>query len=346
MDNILEFITSGEMMVVGIIILTASLLALIVFLIEKSYYKHKNNGKNIDINEIVEEMEKEEQAKKVVEETPNVSTSNTTVECIDNTVNPKDDIKPQEEIKQEEEKPLVIPIEEFNEKTAGVNDTEIETLEENSVESIFNEVKEEVEQLQYVDAEPNREEAKEELRKVTEELIKNAEEENNNNISLTKFEEEQEENAIISMDELMKKSEVLYQQNEVTQYEDEGNEPISLEDLESRMKNIKNEINAIETEDKIEAITENKEEVVIDQVKPKVVLKDLNTVQVEPKKAYSEDVVFKSSPIISPIFGIEDNKNDNNMELENTANYDKLDEEIKKTNSFLAVLKELQKKLD
>ena len=43
---------------------------------------------------------------------------------------------------------------------------------------------------------------------------------------------------------------------------------------------------------------------------------------------------------------IEDNKNDNNMELENTANYDKLDEEIKKTNSFLAVLKELQKKLD
>ncbi len=346
MSNVLEFMTSSEMMVVGIIILTASLLALIVFLIEKSYYKHKNNRKNIDINEIVEEMEKEEQDKKVVEETTNVSTVNTTAQCIDNTVSTKDDIKPQEEIKQEEEKPLVIPIEEFNEKTAGVNDTEIETLEENSVESIFNEVKEEVEQLQYVDAEPNREEAKEELRKVTEELIKNAEEENNNNIDLTKFEEEQEENAIISMDELMKKSEVLYQQNEVTQYEDEGNEPISLEDLELRMKNIKNEINAIETEDKVEAITENKEEVVIDQVKPKVVLKDLNTVQVEPKKAYSEDVVFKSSPIISPIFGIEDSKSDNNMELENTANYDKLDEEIKKTNSFLAVLKELQKKLD
>ena len=41
-----------------------------------------------------------------------------------------------------------------------------------------------------------------------------------------------------------------------------------------------------------------------------------------------------------------DNKNDNNMELENTANYEKLDEEIKKTNEFLKVLKELQKKLD
>lgn len=330
MDSILEFITSEEMMIVGIIILTASLLALIVFLIEKSYYKHKN--RNVNIDEIVEEMEKEELKQ--------VSVASTPVQTLDNTSDGKEE--------SVDEKPLVIPIEEFNEKTA-VEEQNIETLEENSVESIFNEVKEEVEQLQYVDAEPNKEEAKEELKRVTEELIKNAEEENNN-IDLTKFEEEQEENAIISMDELMKKSEILYQQNEVTQYKDEGNEPISLEDLELRMKNIKNEINAIETEDKIDAITENKKEsikeVITNDVKPKVVLKDLNTVQVEPKKAYSEDVVFKSSPIISPIFGIEDSKNDNNMELENTANYDKLDEEIKKTNSFLAVLKELQKKLD
>lgn len=334
MDSILEFITSEEMMIVGIIILTASLLALIVFLIEKSYYKHKN--RNVNIDEIVEEMEKEELKQ--------VSVASTPVQTLDNTSDV--DMKCKEE--SVDEKPLVIPIEEFNEKTA-VEEQNIETLEENSVESIFNEVKEEVEQLQYVDAEPNKEEAKEELKRVTEELIKNAEEENNN-IDLTKFEEEQEENAIISMDELMKKSEILYQQNEVTQYKDEGNEPISLEDLELRMKNIKNEINAIETEDKIDAITENKKEsikeVITNDVKPKVVLKDLNTVQVEPKKAYSEDVVFKSSPIISPIFGIEDSKNDNNMELENTANYDKLDEEIKKTNSFLAVLKELQKKLD
>ena len=34
------------------------------------------------------------------------------------------------------------------------------------------------------------------------------------------------------------------------------------------------------------------------------------------------------------------------MELENTANYDNLDEEIRKTNEFLMTLRELQKKLD
>ena len=34
------------------------------------------------------------------------------------------------------------------------------------------------------------------------------------------------------------------------------------------------------------------------------------------------------------------------MMLENTANYDKFDEEIKKTNEFIVTLKELQEKLD
>ena len=34
------------------------------------------------------------------------------------------------------------------------------------------------------------------------------------------------------------------------------------------------------------------------------------------------------------------------IELENTANYEKLDEEIRKTNEFLSKLRELQKNLD
>ena len=55
---------------------------------------------------------------------------------------------------------------------------------------------------------------------------------------------------------------------------------------------------------------------------------------------------FKSSPIISPIYGIEKDSNSNELELENTANYEKLDEEIKKKNEFLMTLRELQKKLD
>ena len=74
---------------------------------------------------------------------------------------------------------------------------------------------------------------------------------------------------------------------------------------------------------------------------------DFNNVKVEeeiikPKK-------FKSSPVISPVYGIEkdtSSKSATELELENTANYDKLDEEIKKTNEFLMTLRELQKKLD
>ena len=158
------------------------------------------------------------------------------------------------------------------------------------------------------------------------------------NIELTKFEEEQEENAIISMDELMQKSKVLYEQNEVTQYEDEGNEPISLKDLELRMNQIKIEAEKIEQE-------EEKTEVVTVQEEPvKVKLDDFNTVSL--KDAYKEDRIFKSSPVISPIFGIEKDSGTTNIELENTANYEKFDDEIKKTNEFLAVLRDLQKKLD
>ena len=67
---------------------------------------------------------------------------------------------------------------------------------------------------------------------------------------------------------------------------------------------------------------------------------NVGDIRIQPK--------FKNSPIISPIFGIEgiNNKEANDLELENTANYEKLDQEIKKTNEFLMTLKELQSKLE
>lgn len=51
---------------------------------------------------------------------------------------------------------------------------------------------------------------------------------------ITRFEEEQEENAIISYKELLKVCDALYDKNEQVQYMDEGNEPINLEQLRSR----------------------------------------------------------------------------------------------------------------
>ena len=60
----------------------------------------------------------------------------------------------------------------------------------------------------------------------------------------------------------------------------------------------------------------------------------------------STDTKFKNSPIISPVFGIDVQEKINAIELENTANLGKLDEEIRKTNEFLNTLRELRKNLE
>lgn len=402
MSEFKEFLTSSEMIIVGIIAAVGCFLGLIVYIFDKTYYKRKQRHNTKELKNIVEdvakEMEKEEikdipvteannnlvnkprvttieEALSVAESIEPVANANTVEkienpvldieeEVVDNVIQEisndtkeevistiDDDFVEEEIIEEIEEKPLVIPIEEY-EATKSIEDIYTEVKEK--VESL--EVATEEEQLKYTDIEPNKEEAIAELKKVTENLIKKEEEKELGfeNIELTKFEEEQEENAIISMDELLKKSNELYEKNEITQYEDEGNEPISLQDLELRMNNIKSEMMAIEDEE------QNKvEPIIIEDVSPiynlkqpdaamktpKVVLDDFDTIS-KSDKIYRDDIVFKSSPIISPIFGIEDNISSNDMMFENTANYDKFDAEIKKTNEFIVTLKELQEKLD
>ena len=83
---------------------------------------------------------------------------------------------------------------------------------------------------------------------------------------------------------------------------------------------------------------------------------DFNTIKVESEKVlveekrevplYQAEKKFERSPVISPIYGIEKTLTPEEIALENTANYEKLDEEIKKTNEFLMTLRELQKNLD
>lgn len=398
MNEFKEFLTSSEMIIVGVIAAIGCFLGLIVYIFDKTYYKRKQRHNTKELNNIVEDVEKE-MAKEEIKEVPVTAINNdlaskpkvTTIEealSVAESIEPPTPVevrKPVLDIKEEvstieedsntttsevvdviddnfveeeiiepvEEKPLVIPIEEYESSK--------------SIEDIFTEVKEKVEsldsapaqeeQLKYTDIEPNKDEAIAELKKATENLIKKEEEKElaPENIELTKFEEEQEENAIISMDELLRKSNELYEKNEVTQYEDEGNEPISLQDLELRMNNIKSEMMAIEDEDQKEVdsiipIEDNSQIYNLKQPEvaiktPKVVLDDFNTID-KSDNIYRDDIVFKSSPIISPIFGIEDNMSSNDMMFENTANYDKFDAEIKKTNEFIVTLKELQEKLD
>ena len=119
-----------------------------------------------------------------------------------------------------------------------------------------------------------------------------------------------EENAVISINELNHKEEDPVK-SELTEViaQTTGDEPVILQSIEETdISNIKEDVSITST---------------------------LN----------NESTKFKRSPIISPIYGIENNKIEKQMEFENTANYEKLDAEIKKTNEFLSTIKELQKKL-
>lgn len=202
----------------------------------------------------------------------------------------------------------------------------------------------ETEELTYTSIEPTKQEAQAELRRLTEELeaASSCQEEN---ITLTSFEEEQERDAIISLEELIKRSKEMYESNEISQYDDE-NIPISLSDLERQIQETLQETEILNTP--VEpALIETPTIEPIKEEQEQLVLEDLNTVEINEKpisNAYKTEV-FKISPVISPIYGIEKTRNSNDMELENTANYEKLDAEIKKTNEFLAMIKDLQKNL-
>lgn len=196
---------------------------------------------------------------------------------------------------------------------------EIEVLEGEVVESnpievqAFNE--EELEKI----------EAKKELERVYEEL-KEKEEKKADLLedALTKFELEQEENAIISYEELKKVSEELYRKNELL-YESEEDAPLTIEDLRSKF-----EVNILE-----------KEKNELEEFIRRMDQEEVEELDVEYKK-------FDPSPFISPIYGF-DSKSINpyaEMELENTANLEKLDAEIRKTSEYRRSLKEAEKSVD
>lgn len=305
MDEFLEFLTSQEAIVVYLIAGVACLICLIVYFVEKNNVKIKQRHNTRELNKLVEQVKNEAN----IEDTPD--------SFVEPVISPINDNAPREDI-------IVDPI---------------------SIQ--------EEEQLQYTSIEPDMETAQLELQKITEELKRQEEAEKEEvvqveveteNHDLSNYEEQQEENAIISLEELVQKSKDMYAQNELTQYVDEGNEPISLKELEEKAVLSKPKF---EDEFSIQNVVPAEEVVeVMEEARPTVKLDDFNTIEatttaVEPVKR------FKSSPIISPIFGIEKDENkDTSMELENTANYDKLDAEIKRTNEFLLTLKDLQKKLD
>lgn len=78
-------------------------------------------------------------------------------------------------------------------------------------------------------------------------------------IILTDYEKEQEENAIISYDELIKISDKLYDQNEDVQYDD-GDEPITIDEVIKRFANNEMVFENTANLDKLNREIENKEQ--------------------------------------------------------------------------------------
>ena len=341
MSNIVAFLTSKEIIVVYLVAVVSCLLYFIISIIDKGSYKRKRKQNTRELNRIVEEVN--EQLENEKEEVSAVEEMIESVEVKEAPVYIEPVITPVTS-------PVIISTEEVEVTPQVENIAAIEeqVVEEPVIETIIPEEKDINDQvitskpieenLVYTDIAPNRTEAQEELLRLTKELEAASTQQN---IDLTSYEEQQEKDAIISLDELMKKTKVMYENDELSKYEDEGNEPISLQDLEKKMQEAEeNKAPEIIEEIKVEDNTTPEPE--------KLVLDDFDSVKIEAeteKRPIYQG--FKSTPIISPVYGIESTEEKpGNIELENTANYEKLDEEIRKTNEFLMTLKELKKNLD
>lgn len=223
------------------------------------------------------------------------------------------------EIILEEEQEELSPVqkEEMIEMTTQVQE---EVLENNNIE--IQEVNEVVtdEEIESLDLEPpmikkietvetnldNKEKALVELAKIEDTLEHQVSLED----TLTNLETIEEENAIISYQELLENTNEL-----TTVMEDDGDEPITLDEV-FKLFNGNNDDGII--------INESLEALPIEE-------------------AYQGE--FNSSPYLSPINGVE-GENLADIQLENTANLEKLDKEIRKTNQFLNILNELKKNLE
>ena len=328
--DIVEFLTSKEIIVVYIVAAVACLLCFIIYLVEKHNDRGRKRHNTKELNKLVEQIKEE------VEITPEEEITEPVLQTVIEEPTPVVETLEEDSLTREDINAIVQEI-----STEVLQEITTEAMQEEKVEEIKKEepieLLTEEDELEYTSIEPDVSVAKEELHKITEELKEQEEKivDVVENARLTDFEVEQEENAIISLEELVKKSKEMYEANELTQYKDEGNEPISISELEVIAGR---EAEPVTTPFVIANVVPVEEE-------EKVVLEDFNTIKT---KVEPEIKKFKSSPIISPIYGIEKQESEvgDTLELENTANYEKLDAEIKKTNEFLMTLKELQSKLD
>lgn len=189
-------------------------------------------------------------------------------------------------------------------------------VEEKKLEEDENELVEDTDE--YIEEEIEKTQAQIEVEEITRALEEAQKEERED--PYKKFEEEQEQSAIISYKELKENFNKLYDENEKTQYINDDSLPIDIDELYQKNK---------------EVLSHDKEK----QDGFTAPASELN----EAIESISQSSTgFKTSPVISPVYGIQ--KEDFQNKYNNNGN--ETDEEIMKTNEFLKTLKELQKNLD
>ena len=366
-NDILEFLATREVIIVLIIlgvIITVYIVLWFLEYMKKHEEKKKLQNNTLQLNKLVLESEKET-SNGADEKLNNVVTSDIEIEKEEIVTSPKvnvlESVIEDKEFKEDnldvksvpeviidkdmgssvEIQPVVVSV---KEESPVTNDSivlnnkfeeEVEVLEPNVITPV-SAPKNEEEVIKYKDEVYTKTEAQQELERITEELRKLETEEQPNNIELTKYESEQEENAIISLDELIAKGKTITSQNEVREYQDDGNEPISIKELEEIYKNSKDNIETVDVD------------LVKEVDKPKLSIDEFLNTKTTSQAYQAKENTYHPSPIISPIYGIEEEtvKKNITLELEDTSNFQKFDDEIRKTNEFLSKLKELQEKLD
>ena len=260
MRDVITFLTSKEIIVVYIVAGIACFLAFIIYLVDKNYDKRKQRHNTKELNKLVEEVSEvikeenisynepilepviKEEAPSVIESKPLVNEVEildenkssvaepviTTTVAVENNVN---------SYASDTATPVVSEVINTVPTENNIVLENLNRLEEDKgqmdFESKLQEPVRNDDELQYTTIEPNPEQAREELKKLAEELeVEEQQIAENPQTIITNYEEQQESNAIISLEELVRKSKEMYANNELNQYKDEGNEPISLTDLE------------------------------------------------------------------------------------------------------------------
>lgn len=281
----MELFTEFELMIMALVL--GALVLLILILSIGELFSKKQEKRELNINEDNKDTLYEYLDKLYEEKVNNVASldlnnDKTSENLVFEEVSVCDHVE--ESIKEEVIEPLILEI-----------DSEVE-VNENIVA-----IKIEDESLKQLDV---KEKAQIELLKLETEL----EHELSLEDTITNLEAIEEENAIISYQELLSNTKEL----DVV-YADDGDEPITI-----------NEVFKLFNEQEGLMVTES-----------------LDTLPLE--EAYKGD--FVATPYVSPLSGLE-TESLSEIQLENTANLEKLDKEIRKTNEFLNILNELKKNLE